>query len=421
MTDKQHELMSALSEIKAEVHAKLDIQRKTVEQIQASLPADTAVKLDKLFKSLDEHEVKNKELCATLDKLNQEREAEIKRLEDLEKRLAQPVKGGSDEAEQKQAMQNVFKKMVHNMVQGIPHTTPHALEGLSETEKKYYRTDSVVNGGVFVTPDIETEVRKLLRDYGNFRSLARSVTLSKGDTYRQNVQTGKATASWSAQGLPMPLTEGTYGAEEIRVQPLVTATSTTLEAMEDPDVSMQQLWTEDAVEAFAEAESLAFLLGNGAGQPQGLLTASGITIVNSGVAADLDANSLYQLPAQLILPVMRDPRFLMNRTTARRLYLLKDGIGGSLWVAGNLAAGIPSLIAGYPFTEVAEMPNVGAGTIPITFGDFRQAYTVVDRMGISLHREDKVVTDGKIYIGWRKRVGGNVNRTNAVVHYRAQA
>ncbi|MDR2489759.1 MAG: phage major capsid protein [Desulfovibrio sp.] len=41
-----------------------------------------------------------------------------------------------------------------------------------------------------------------------------------------------------------------------------------------------------------------------------------------------------------------------------------------------------SSILGYGVTENEDMPDVGAGTMPLIFGNFKRAYTIMDRFGI---------------------------------------
>src|SRR3546814_14662388 len=73
---------------------------------------------------------------------------------------------------------------------------------------------------------------------------------------------------------------------------------------------------------------------------------------------------------------------MMKRTTVGAVMLLKDGNGQYLW-RPNSQAGQPSLLLGYPVREAEDMATVGAGALPIAFGDFRAGYTIVERLGMS--------------------------------------
>src|SRR3546814_8602877 len=77
---------------------------------------------------------------------------------------------------------------------------------------------------------------------------------------------------------------------------------------------------------------------------------------------------------------------MMKRTTVGAVMLLKDGNGQYLW-RPNSQAGQPSLLLGYPVREAEDMATVGAGALPIAFGDFRAGYTIVERLGMSRSEE----------------------------------
>ena len=59
------------------------------------------------------------------------------------------------------------------------------------------------------------------------------------------------------------------------------------------------------------------------------------------------------------------------------------------------------------------MPDIGANTLPIAFGDFRQGYVIVDRQGVRINR-DELTQKGRIVFDVYKRVGGGAGDFNAV-------
>jgi len=96
----------------------------------------------------------------------------------------------------------------------------------------------------------------------------------------------------------------------------------------------------------------------------------------------------------------------MNRKTMAAARKLKDGSGTYLWQPSYLA-GQPSTLAGFAVTEVPDMPDVAAGTKPIMFGDFRQGYLIVDRVGVRVLR-DPYTKKPYVLFYTTKRVGGGV-------------
>ena len=61
------------------------------------------------------------------------------------------------------------------------------------------------------------------------------------------------------------------------------------------------------------------------------------------------------------------------------------------------------------------MPNIGAGTFPVLFGDFASAFRIYDRITLSLLRDPySQATSGLTRFHARRRVGARVVRAEAV-------
>jgi len=68
------------------------------------------------------------------------------------------------------------------------------------------------------------------------------------------------------------------------------------------------------------------------------------------------------------------------------------------------------------------MPDVGAGTYPVLFGDFRRAYMIVDRVALAVTRDPFTqATSGNVRYIARRRVGGQVIQAEAVVKQKVSA
>jgi HK97 family phage major capsid protein len=102
----------------------------------------------------------------------------------------------------------------------------------------------------------------------------------------------------------------------------------------------------------------------------------------------------------------------MNRTTQGKVRKLKDGDGNYIWQP-SFQAGEPAQLAGYPITEMAAMPNMVAGAVPIAFGDFRRGYLIVDRAGVRVLR-DPFTNKPYVMFYTTKRVGGGVQNTQVL-------
>lgn len=169
-------------------------------------------------------------------------------------------------------------------------------------------------------------------------------------------------------------------------------------------------------ERFAVVENQGFLSGTGVGQPEGLLTIAGLTEVNSGNASALTANGLIDLAFGLKTFYARNATFVLNRTSIRDIRKLTDTQNQYLWQPG-LAGSTPSTILDRPYVEAPDMPTIAANAFPILFGDFRSAYTIVDRAGINVLR-DPFTSKGFVKFFTTRRVGGQVVQKEAVIKHK---
>ena len=134
----------------------------------------------------------------------------------------------------------------------------------------------------------------------------------------------------------------------------------------------------------------------------------------------LTADGLLDLYAAVATDYARNGTFVFNRTTLGAIRKLQDSSGASAGVGSyvfmtGLQAGIPNTILGQPYIEAADMADVGAGTKPVAFGDFRRGYMIVDRINLSVLRDPYTqAASGTIRYIARRRVGGQVILAEAI-------
>ena len=91
---------------------------------------------------------------------------------------------------------------------------------------------------------------------------------------------------------------------------------------------------------------------------------------------------------------------------------LTDGQGNYLWKPG-LSESRHSTILGLDVKMATTMPTVAAGQLAVAIADWREAYMVVDRLGITVQR-DPFTVKPMIEFYTRKRVGGDVINFQAI-------
>ena len=78
------------------------------------------------------------------------------------------------------------------------------------------------------------------------------------------------------------------------------------------------------------------------------------------------------------------------------------------------------MLLGHPIDRMEDMPNVAANALPVAFGDWRQAYTIVDRAGVRVLR-DPYSSKPFVLFYTTKRVGGDITNFEAMVIQKVSA
>lgn len=345
---------------------------------------------------------------ATLGDTQKKLDAINARLDEFEKRAKRPLAGKNAPfigegatPEQKAAMRKFLR-------QGTQNLTPE--------DRKFLSLSDDTTGGFLASDELVGEIIKdvvlfsPLRDYARIRNTSkRSVKIRK--------RTQRAAAVWvGGERLTKTETQNPkYGLEEIPNHELYAMADISVQDLEDSDFDLESELRQEYAEQFGVSEGLAFLSGSGAGQPEGLLTASGITadVQGTGGASVLLYQGLVNVSHNLKSGYAKNGRFGFNRKTLGAIRSMVDTTGQPLWQPMQSEA--PSTILGSPYVELPDMPDVAANAFPVVFGDFKSAYLIVDRVQMTILRDELTqATEGAVRFIARKRVGGQVINPSAV-------
>jgi len=199
-------------------------------------------------------------------------------------------------------------------------------------------------------------------------------------------------------------------------KPLATQT-----LLEDSSINIQNWLTNKVSDKFARTENAAFVTGDGIGKPRGFTTWSDGTYGTVGYiyqcpmghASALTADGFISVKFSLVEQYMNNAVWLMARSTVAAAMKLKFGDGHYIWSPG-LTQKEPSTILGDPLYMSTTMPTVAANAVSVAYGNFKEAYTIVDRLGISLQR-DPFTRKPFVEFYFRKRVGGDVTNWQSLV------
>ncbi len=124
------------------------------------------------------------------------------------------------------------------------------------------------------------------------------------------------------------------------------------------------------------------------------------------------ADVLFDLVDSVKAAYLPNAGWMMTRAMRNKIRTLKDLEGRYLFET-SLQAGTPDRLMGYPVFLAEDMPALTSGAVGALFGNFREAYTIVDRLGITVQR-DTITKPGFVKYYARKRVGGALTNPEAV-------
>ena len=288
---------------------------------------------------------------------------------------------------------------------------------VDEMERKaLYESDDTL-GGFYAPTEYVADLIKSVTEISPIRSIARVRQTDKRGIEIPK-RTGQFSASFVAETSTRSETTGyTTGMMSIDAHEMYGLVDISQAMLEDSAFNLESEMATEFAEQFAKLEGTSFVSGNGVGKPLGFTdSTAGVASTNSGSGTALTANGILDLVYAIKSDYLGNARFVMNRTTFAKLLQLEDGEGQKIFHVGlNLVNGAPSTIAGHPYTLATDMPNIGGSAKPIAFGDFSKAYTIVDRVNLSVMRDPySQATSGNIRYVARRRVGGTVVLAEAI-------
>jgi HK97 family phage major capsid protein len=286
---------------------------------------------------------------------------------------------------------------------------------MSQTEwgTKFMRTDVNTDGGILVVPEVHNEIIKKITEYSDIRKISK-VRPTIGANLQVKTRTVLISGGFKGESISSDTDNSKYGQETITANRLTITATVTRQILMNSYWDMQTEVMNDVSERFAQSEGLAFVSGNGVEQPFGFMQESRIATVNSGIADSINMDSIIYATGQIKKGY--NPMFVFNRRTRAFLMTLKSSIGQYLWTAGDVKAGEPNQIAGRAYLEAIDMDDIAANTYPIAYGDFSKGYMIVDRMAMTMIRDDYTAAKlGEVNFIFDRFVGGGVILPEAIL------
>jgi len=368
------------------------------------------MEIEELKKSIDGYQ---EVTSGGIEKLIKRMDMNEKDLDEVVKKVNRPAPADGNSLTEEQAeYKAVFDKYLRT--------------GLNESELKDMQTKSLIagsdpQGGYAVDDALFGQIEKLQRNQSAMRKIARTVRSGHG-TLKFITSNSDLGANWVSEEESRPnLDAGTFNLASISAQECYANSKVSNILLDDSEIDLDSFIAEDVADKFSALEGAAFTNGNGVGRPRGIFSYDtstdpdgtrawgSVEYVPSSKSGAFASVAPQDDLIDLIHAVKPKHRqrgsFLMNSETLATIRKWTDS-SGLLWEK-SLAKGQPSFLLGYPVYEDSNVPAIAADSLSVAFGDFHSFYTIVDRRGITLIR-DQVTSKGFTQFYLTRRTGGGI-------------
>lgn len=299
--------------------------------------------------------------------------------------------------------------------------------GLAEIQRKAMNSGSDPDGGYLVLPEMDNTIDRVAPTVSAMYRLANVVEVGTAK-YEKLVKTSGMSMRRVADGTGGgETTEPKYAKVTIDVHTAEVEPWVYNETLDDSFVDLAADLADEAAIGFAEGAGEEFVSGNGVGKARGILsypivanasyTWGNVGYIASGKSAAFasvaPADALVNLVSALPIKYRQDASWLMNDATLNVVRQMKDGSGSYYLWQPDATAPFGGKLLGYPVQIDDNMPDISAGSYSIAFGNFKRAYTIVNRKGTTLIR-DPYTSKGTTKFNFRKRFGGGITNYEAL-------
>jgi HK97 family phage major capsid protein len=358
------------------------------------------------------------EMQEKLDKINADFAAQKKQYDELEKKAFRPKDGADnfltdDQKEHRKAFNRYLRK---------GHDS-----GLIELQQKTMQTGSDPDGGYLVLPEMDMAIDRIAPTISAMFRLANVVTIGTAK-YEKLVKTSGMAMRRVADGQTGgETTNPKFSKVGIEVHTAEVEPWVYNETLEDAFINLEADLANEAAIGFAEGAGVEFISGNGVGKARGITGYNNVAnssyswgnvgyvvSTKSGAFASVaPGDDLISLQHSLKSQYRPGAVFMMNDNTLSIARQMKDGSGSYYLWNPDPAAGFGGRFLGSPVEIDDNMPDIAAGTFSVAYGNFQRGYTIVNRAGTTLIR-DNITAKGTTKFNFRRRFGGGITQFEAI-------
>lgn len=326
-----------------------------------------------------------------------------RRFEDLELKIGRSAfPGGPVDFESETEQAKEYRQAFCNyLIKGRDGLSGNFLNALS--------VGSNPDGGYWIPQTISQKIIQRLFETSPMRKIANVETIET-DELELPKDTDEAEAGgWVGEiGSRNDTDTPEIGIHKIPLHELYAQPKSTQKLLDMKAILDIEAWLIDKIsKKIRRTENTAFITGNGVAKPRGITTYTTVTTADDSRAwgqlqhvitgANGDFLGAGSDPADCLLDVvfslkedyLQNAAWAMQRATLARIAKIKDSDGNYLLGTAKLQDKTPFELLGFPVYLFSDMPAYSStGALAAAFGDFREAYTIVDhKKGISILRD----------------------------------
>jgi len=327
-------------------------------------------------------------------------------------------KGKSMPAELDAAQYAQYKNAFFKLAAGV------TIDSLNADERKSLIAGSDPDGGYMLPQSTVGRMVSKIFEQSTMRQLA-NVQVISTDKLEGIVDNNEADAGWISElGTRSDTSTPQIGKYEIQAHEMYAMPKISQKLIDDAAMDVEGWLAGKIADKFARVEGTAFTTGTGVGQPRGLFNYTTAATADdtrawgtfehvvTGASADFTttkADPLLDLIGAFKDQYLQNASFLMRREVRTKIRKLKGATSDLyLWEPG-LAAGTPDRLMGYPVKIDQYVPALAANSLSLALGDFREAYTIVDRIGVRTLRDPFTAKPYIVFYSTKRTGGGAVN------------
>lgn len=299
------------------------------------------------------------------------------------------------------------------------------VDQLDADERKAMQAGSDPDGGYLLPNSTQGMMVTKLYEQSIMRQICDVQTISGNGKIEGVVDNAEADAGWVAElGTRSDTTTPTVGKWEIEAHEMYAMPKVSQKLIDDAATNVEAWLAGKVADKFGRVEGLAFWRGTGVGQPRGLAAYTTAATADdtrawgqfehvvTGASADFHTTQfdpVHSLMGAFKDHFLQNAQFVMRRAVRTKARLLKESTTNRyLWEPG-MQVGAPERLMGYPARVDEYMPTLAASSLSLAFGDFRQAYTIVDRIGVRTLRDPYTAKPYIVFYSTKRTGGGAMN------------